>query len=186
MRRLIIPIAKEFSIADNSAKLREHLKFWAEKITSGTPIENMLSDVLKQIKRTSSFKENIISITNRLSFQTRIVGDWATHFDSKNVTAKVGYCPGIQENFGILWNGDYTFCCTDYDGRTSSNNYNNTSIQDYLRKEVVQDVVKGFQRLSVVNNYCKQCLGDKNFINAVVKQAGSIVYFKWMRNTGLS
>ena len=181
LRKLIIPIAKEFSIADTSKKLRMYLKIWAERILKGTSIENHLSDVLKQITRARSFKENKIFINDRLSFQARIVGDWATHFDKKIVEARFGYCPGIQDNFGILWNGDYTFCCTDYDGKTSTHNYNVTPIQDYLSKEVVQRVVKEFRRFRVLHPYCRQCLGDKNMLNSLVKQIGSIVYFKWIK-----
>lgn len=181
LRKLIIPIAKELSIADTSKKLRAYLQAWAERLLKGTSSEYRLSDVQRQITRARSFKENKIFITDRLSFQTRIVGDWATHFDKKIVEARFGYCPGIQDNFGILWNGDYTFCCTDYDGRTSIHNYNDTPIQDYLSKEVVQKVVRGFRRFRVLHPYCKQCLGDKNMLNSLVKQVGSIVYFKWLK-----
>lgn len=181
LRKLIIPIAKEFSIADTSKKLRAYLKIWAERILKETGFEYRLSDVQRQIARARSFKENKIVINDRLSFQTRIVGDWATHFDKKVVEARVGYCPGIQDNFGILWNGDYTFCCTDYDGRTSTHNYNDTPLQDYLSKDVVQRVVRGFRRFRVLHPYCKQCLGDKNLLNSLVKQVGSIIYFKWIK-----
>ncbi|MBV6467702.1 MAG: hypothetical protein DCC43_10745 [Candidatus Brocadia sp.] len=181
LRKLIIPIAKDLSIADTSKKLRVYLQAWAERILKGTSNEYRLSDVQRQIVRARSFKENKIFINDRLSFQTRIVGDWATHFDKRIVEARVGYCPGIQDNFGILWNGDYTFCCTDYDGRTSTHNYNDTPIQDYLSKDIVQKVVRGFRRFRVLHPYCKQCLGDKSLLNSFVKQVGSIIYFKWIK-----
>jgi len=117
LRKLIIPIAKDLSIADTSKKLRMHLKSWANKIIAGTEVEYRLPDVLRQISRAKCFKENTVIISDKISFQTRIVGDWATHFDQRNANARFGYCPGIQDNFGILWNGDYTFCCTDYEGK---------------------------------------------------------------------
>lgn len=181
LRKLLIPVAKEFSIADTSKKLRGYLKVWAERILKGATIEGRLPHVLKQINRVRSFKENKVMITDKLSFHTRIVGDWATHFDNKIVEARFGYCRGLQENFGILWNGDYTFCCADYEGRTSTHNYQDTPIQDYLSKEVVQTVVKGFKRYRVLHPHCRQCLGDKNILNALVKQIGSIIYFKWIK-----
>ncbi len=182
LRRLIIPIAKEFKIADTSKRLKMHLRSWAEKILKDTDIEdNRAPDVIKQINRVRNFKENNIVISDNLSFHTRIVGDWSTHFDRKTINAKFGYCPALKENFGILWNGDYIFCCADFDGRTSICNYKQTSITDYLKKEVVQNVVKGFNSLRVIHPYCRQCIGDKNILNAFVKQIGSIVYFKWLR-----
>jgi len=178
LRKLIIPVAKEYSIADNSVKLRKYLKLWAENILKGTHIESHLPKVLKQINRARSFRENRIILTDRLSFHTRIVGDWATHFDRKNVKAKIGYCPGIQENIGILWNGDYVFCCTDYEGRTSIANYNDVTIADYLRDKTVQRTARGFQRFRVLDDYCQSCLGDSSYLNSFVKQIGSILYFK--------
>ncbi|KPK01404.1 MAG: hypothetical protein AMK71_05695 [Nitrospira bacterium SG8_35_4] len=148
LRRLIIPIAKEFSIADTSKQLRAYLKLWAEKVMTGTTLEDRLPQVLKKIKRARCFSQNRIRLSDRLSFETRIVGDWSTHFQKRIVKARFGYCPGLQENFGILWNGDYVFCCTDYEGRTSTANFNDMSIRDYLSSGPVQEMVKGMQRFS--------------------------------------
>lgn len=181
LRRLIIPIFREVSIADTSSDLKNYLESWAWKIMEGTPYESEYEDVLKQTRKIWTFRENTIKITERLSFKTRVMGDWPVHFDGENVNAVFGYCPGIQENFGILWNGDYTFCCTDYDARTSTHNFRDTPIMDYLAKEAVQNVVRGFQRFRVLHPHCKQCLGDRNLLNAAVKQVGSIIYFKWLR-----
>ncbi len=181
LRRLIIPIFPEVSIADTSSDLKRHLESWSKKIIRDTPFEHRYNDVLRQIKKTWTFKENTVKISSNLSFHTRVMGDWAVHFDRKNVNAMFGYCPALKENFGILWNGDYTFCCADFDGRTTICNYSDTSIQEYLEKEVVQNIVKGFNRFRVIHPHCRQCLGDRNLLNSVVKQIGSIVYFKWMR-----
>lgn len=180
LRRLIIPIFPEISIADTSSELKKYLNLWAGKIINNSPLEYRYSDVLKQIGKIWAFKENVIMINDSLNFHTRVMGDWSIHFDRKNVNATFGYCPGIQENFGILWNGDYTFCCTDFEGKTSTHNYNDISIFDYLSSEPVQAVVKGFKKFRVVHPYCKQCLGDKSILNSIVKQIGSIVYFKWL------
>ncbi len=50
-----------------------------------------------------------------------------------------------------------------------------------LESEVVQRVVRGFNRFRVVHPYCRQCIGDKSVLNTLAKQLGSIVYFKWMK-----
>ena len=186
LRRLIIPIYPEVSIADTSADLRKHLNVWAEKIVKGATIEGGKAgrdDIARQIRKISSFRENVIRLTQRLDFHTRIMGDWSVHFDRDNVNAYFGYCPGIQENLGILWNGDYTFCCTDFDGRTSTMNFKDVPLTEFLATEEVQRVARGFNRFRVLHPYCKQCLGDRNILNAVVKQIGSICYFKFWRNT---
>ncbi|HDY86574.1 MAG TPA: radical SAM/SPASM domain-containing protein [bacterium] len=178
LRRLIIPIAKEFSIADTSKKLREYLRLWTERIMNGTQIENRKADVLKKIKRARSFSQNKINLTDTLSFQTRIVGDWGTHFDKKLVKAKFGFCPGLQENFGILWNGDYVFCCTDHEGKTSTANFRDKTIKEYLSSEAVQKTVRAMQKFRIINDYCQYCMGDTSHLNSLVKQIGSVLYFK--------
>lgn len=182
LRRLIIPIYPEVSIADTSADLGKHLMSWTDRIITGSAIENRRADIVKQIRKTYSFRENLIRLTDRLSFRSRIMGDWSVHFDRKNVRALFGYCQGIQENLGILWSGDYTFCCTDFDGRTSSQNCRDLSILNYLASEEVQRVARGFKGFRVLHPHCRQCLGDRNILNSVVKQIGSICYFKFWRS----
>lgn len=185
LRRLIIPIFPEVSIADTSADLRRYLQAWTQRVLMHSPLEDRYNDVVKQMLRIWTFKENTIRVSDAVSFHTRVLGDWSVHFDRRNVNARVGYCPGLQENFGILWDGSYTFCCTDYEGATSTHTYRDTPIAQYLGSEAVQRVVKGFQKLRVVHPHCRQCLGDRNILNAVVKQIGSIAYFKLMRKENL-
>jgi hypothetical protein len=181
LRRLIIPVFPEVSIADTSSDLKRHLECWADLIISGSKVENRRPDIMKQIKKIHSFRENMIRLTDRLVFNTRIMGDWSVHFDRKNVNAIFGFCPGIQDNLGILWNGDYTFCCTDFDGMTSAGNFNGLPIRDYLSSKEVQNTVAGFNGFRVVHKYCKQCIGDRNLLNTMVRQMGSIFYFKLMK-----
>lgn len=179
LRRLIIPVAPEMSIADRSDDLRKHLLTWAERILKDSSTNKMLEKIKKDIRRAWTFKENKIYINENISFHTRILGDWATHASEKKIIkAKFGYCPGIQENFGILWNGDYVFCCTDFDGKTTTHNFNKTAIIEYLKSEAVQRAAESFRRFRIVHPYCQRCIGDKTLLNTIVRQIGSILYFK--------
>jgi len=186
LRRLIIPVYREVSIADTSADLKGHLTAWAKRILEGSVSERRYDDVLKQISRTKSYRENLVRLSERVTFQTRILGDWAIHFDVRNVNAHFGYCPAIQDNFGILYNGDYVFCCTDYDGKTTTCNYRDASLREYLSSEMVQGLVREFNRLRVTHPHCKQCLGDRTILNATVRQIGSVAYFKLFRKNATS
>lgn len=182
LRTLLIPVMPEISIADKSDELRKHIILWAEMITNNTPLQNNMDMVKCQIKKVAAFRENKIDITNNISFTTRILGDWAAHASAKKIiNAVFGYCPGIQENFGMLWNGDFVFCCTDFDGKTSTHNFKQTAIIDYLKSEAVQKTAKGFQRFRIMHPYCRKCIGDKNLLNTIVRQIGSICYFKFYK-----
>jgi hypothetical protein len=181
LRRLVIPLMEELSIIDTTRRLREHLTQWAKRILQGTPGECRLPATLRQIRRATVFRENHIAVTARLFLHTRIVGDWATHFQKKLMKARFGYCPGLQENFGILWNGDYVFCCTDHEGRTSTANFRELPITDYLQQDAVQKTVGGFQRLKIFHPHCQRCMGDSSYLNVIGKQLGSVLYFKLFR-----
>jgi hypothetical protein len=182
LRRLVIPLMEELSIIDTTRKLREHLTKWAERILKSTPSEGCLPDTLRRIQRATVFRENRIAVTARLFLHTRIVGDWANHFHKRLLKARFGYCPGLQENFGILWNGDYVFCCTDHEGSTSTANFQEMPIADYLQQDVVQKTVQGFQHLKMNHPHCQRCMGDSSYLTLIGKQLGSILYFKLLRN----
>ncbi|MFQ5901856.1 MAG: SPASM domain-containing protein, partial [Thermodesulfobacteriota bacterium] len=166
---------------DTSRDLRRHLLRWSESILKGATFENNLEKIHKRLRWIGSFRENSITLCPNLTFETRIMGDWAVHSLNNGVKAKIGFCPGIQENFGILWNGDIVFCCVDYEGKTVVSNVRDTSITDYLRSIQVQQVVKGFNRFRVTHPHCQRCMGDKNYLNTFVRQIGSILYFKGYR-----
>lgn len=75
------------------------------------------------------------------------------------------------------------FCCVDLDGKTTTHNFNETSIIEYLKSEAVQKTARGFQRFRIVHPHCQRCIGDKNLLNTIVRQIGSIFYFKFYKKT---
>ncbi|MFQ5585987.1 MAG: radical SAM/SPASM domain-containing protein [Thermodesulfobacteriota bacterium] len=181
LRRLIIPVMPEISIADTSKSLKAYLLNWAEYILRGTEYEADLGKVGKEIKRVGSFKENSIEIGPRVFFKTRIMGDWAVHSLNGGVKARIGFCPAIQENFGVLWNGDVVFCCVDFEGKTAVGNVRDMTLLECLKSRQMQEAARGFKRFRVLHPHCRRCMGDRNHLNAIVRQLGSIVYFKGWR-----
>ncbi|MBF0320511.1 MAG: radical SAM protein [Nitrospirae bacterium] len=181
LRRLLIPVAGNVSIADTSAALQTHLSRWAAALLKNSPYEGRLPIVESVIKKARCYKGNSVHLAGNLYFTTRIAGDWRKPEEVKIVGARIGYCPALEDNFGILCNGDYVFCCTDYDGATTTANFKDMGILDYLNSKPVQQIVKAFRHYSVIHPYCRRCIGDKSFLNSIVKQVGSILYFKVMR-----
>lgn len=170
------------SIADTSAQLRAYLKTWLNKIIESPHRLKDFETAIKQIEKTSVFKINTVQVSQKLFFLTRILGDWSADFTTARAKARFGYCPAIEDNFGILYNGDYVYCCVDYDGCTAKANVREYSMTDYLNLPAVQRIFKGFKGFRVHDPYCQYCLGDKYFLNALVKQIGSIIYFKTSKN----
>lgn len=181
LRRLIFPVMPEVSIADDTKSLKRHLSDWADKILTGTEHEPLLKGFRSRLRWVSSFKNNSVRLGPNVSFDTRIMGDWAVHSIDDGIRARFGYCPAIQENLGILWNGDVVFCCVDYEGKTAVGNLKDNTLEECLARGQIQKALKGFNTLRVTHPHCQRCIGDKNLLNTVVRQVGSIIYFKGVR-----
>lgn len=181
LRRFRAPNAPQMPLAESGKTLREQMGRWAEWIFDGTGQGAAVFDVVARTRKVGILKEGRVPLSSRLDFQVRAVGNWAAHFSGHVTQARFGFCPGLVENLGVLWNGDYVFCCTDYDGRTVMANAAHITLTEYLALPAVQGVAQGFQRYRVTHPYCRQCLGDSHPAAAVFRQIGSVLYFKIYR-----
>jgi hypothetical protein len=182
LRRFRAPGALAMRVVESGRELRAHMARWVEWLFSGTALEDQIPSLLARTRRAGILKEGRISLTEHLDFQVRILGSWAQHFARPIRPARLGYCHGLAENFGVLWNGDYVICCADYDGETVLANASTTSLCDYLSLPAVQEIAGGFRRYRVVHPHCQKCLGDRSLASAVARQIGSILYFKIYRS----
>jgi hypothetical protein len=181
LRRFHAPNPPKLRVAESGAVLRAHMASWVDWIFRGTRQEADLPQLLARTRRAGILKETRIPLVRNLDFQVRILGNWADHFEGPVSQARFGYCPGLLENFGVLWNGDYVVCCTDYDGRTVLANAAEVSPRDYLSLPAVQEIAAGFRGYRVVHPHCRRCLGDRHPASALCRQVGSIIYFKLYR-----
>ena len=181
LRRFHAPNPPTMRVAESGKALRAHMASWVDWIVRGTRHDAELPQLLARTRRAGILRENRIPLTPNLDFQVRILGNWAGHFEGPISRARFGYCPGLLENFGILWNGDYVICCTDYDGQTVLANVADVPLRDYLSLPAVQDIAGGFRGYRVVHPHCRRCLGDRHPASALCRQVGSIIYFKIYR-----
>ncbi|HSB71504.1 MAG TPA: radical SAM protein [Candidatus Methylomirabilis sp.] len=181
LRRFHAPGASNIRVAESGRELRAHMGRWVEWIFGGTALERQVPDLLVRLKGAGILTEAGVPMTAHLDLRVRVLGNWAGHFEGPIVPARFGYCPGLSENFGILWNGDYVICCADYDGRTVLANCSEKPLREYLSLPAVQEIAGGFRRYRVVHPHCRQCLGDRHLASSFLRQAGSIAYFKVYR-----
>lgn len=180
LQRFHAPDAPRLRVADSGAELRAHVGRWVEAIFAGTPFETRMPELRLRVSKVRVLQERRIPLTDGLGFRVRILGNWAGHFQGRIAPARFGYCPGLAEQFGVLWNGDYVICCADYDGKTVLANAADTPLRDYLASPAVQAVAGGFRRYRVVHPHCRQCLGGRRPLS-YLRQAGSIAYFRIYR-----
>ncbi len=181
LRRLLVPGAPRIPVAESGRELRAHMGRWIEWIFGGTALEGQIPLLMTRVRKAGSLTERRFPLNASLDFQVRILGNWGGHFEEAIAPARFGYCPGLSENFGILWNGDYVICCADYDGKTVLANVSETPIREYLLLPAVQEIAGGFRRYRVVHPHCRRCLGDRHLAISLFRQVGSIIYFKIYR-----
>ena len=181
LRRFLAPDAPKMRVGESGRELRAHMGHWVESIFRGTGFEGQIPGLLNRVRKAGILKESRVPLSERLDFQVRVLGNWAGHFEGPIPPARFGFCPGLSENFGILWNGDYVICCADYDGKTVLANFSRTPLREYLWLPAVQEIAGGFRRYRVVHPHCRQCLGDRRALLSLFRQVGSIIYFKIYR-----
>lgn len=87
----------------------------------------------------------------------------------------------MRDHFSILYNGDVTLCCVDFDGNTRIGNLKDSSLREVLSSEELGRIVGGFRRFHLVHPYCKRCLGSKSFISWLFKPVASVTALKVLK-----
>ncbi len=173
------------SVINNTRELRNTFSYWAREIHSLLP--NMpdvaKEDVQSRINKLTTFKWNVVNIAEGIFFETYILNSWGNAFVGDHyIPSRIGYCSALTDHFAILCNGDLTYCCVDYDGKTAAGNAFENSIVDILNKPDVIAAVEGFKKFQVVHPHCQKCLGGRTWLSSLANQVGSIVIWKFLKD----
>ena len=70
---------------------------------------------------------------------------------------KTQYCPHPFTDFGILWNGDVSLCCLDYDATLKVGNVKNHSVEDVLKSTDSKKLRSSMHGLEELHPTCVKC-----------------------------
>jgi len=166
-----------------SEVLRQTLRVWTGLMLQrlGRDQREQIS-ILKRIDKISIYGWNVIEISPKIFIETYVLTDWGNAFTGeKIIEANYGCCFGMRDHFAILYNGDVTLCCVDYDGRTVVGNLGDASLTDILNSPEVEKIVRGFRRGRLEHPYCRRCLGSSSRLGAWIKPAASILGLKVLK-----
>ncbi len=185
LARFTLPfVGKDWQLVEHNRELRAMLLAWAERWLGELPDAPAPEAVRRAIRKTGVLHRNEVRLHPRLLLEARPVGEWPMpdrDYGAPWLAARWGTCHGISEHIAILWDGSYTFCCADHDGRTSTARFQDLSVLDYLDSAPVQEALAGFRRLRPTHPYCRLCLGGPNRPYVFFKAVGSIAYFKLLK-----
>jgi MoaA/NifB/PqqE/SkfB family radical SAM enzyme len=170
-------------VISSAEELRSTFTYWAGALYDILGIEpEERRKALERIRKLVSYKWNVVEVWPRVHFETYILEDWGNAFiDGTIRKAWGGYCFGMKDHFGILYNGDVTLCCVDFDGRTAVGNLNTSSLKDVLSTDEMGDIMKGFRKFRLVHPHCRRCLGSRSLLSWLVKpmlSVGALKVFK--------
>ena len=72
-------------------------------------------------------------------------------------TEQAQFCPHPFTDFGVLWNGDVSLCCLDYDGTLKVGNVNNHSIEDVMKNNDSKKLRASMYGLEKLHPTCIKC-----------------------------
>ena len=70
---------------------------------------------------------------------------------------KAQYCPHPFTDFGVLWNGDVSLCCLDYDGTLKVGNVKNHTVENVLKSLDSKKLRASMYGLEKLHPTCQKC-----------------------------
>jgi len=70
---------------------------------------------------------------------------------------KTQFCPHPFTDFGVLWNGDVSLCCLDYDATLKVGNINTHSIEDVMKNKASKKLRASMYGLEKLHPTCIKC-----------------------------
>ncbi len=170
-------------VISSTEELHTTFHYWAGHIYDILGVEQETREkAIRRIEALVSYKWNVVEIYPGLFFETYVLEDWGNAFgDKKILNAWGGYCFGMRDHFGILYNGDVTLCCIDFDGRTAVGSLANSSLKEVLSSEELGAIIRGFRKFQLVHPHCRRCLGSKSFIPWLFKPVLSVGALKVLK-----
>ncbi|PIQ96739.1 MAG: radical SAM protein, partial [Nitrospinae bacterium CG11_big_fil_rev_8_21_14_0_20_56_8] len=172
-------------VINNTRELRETFRTWAELVHQVAPPvdDSFRQKVYDKIAHLSAFKWNVVQVAPQIYFETYILDTWGNAFVGDNVVpSTVGYCSALTDHFAIQCNGNLSYCCKDYDGKTSAGNVFENPIVEVLNSQPIIDAVEGFKKFKVVHPHCQKCLGGSTWLKSFGNRVGSIIIWKFLKD----
>lgn len=167
---------------DSTTALRQTVLEWTELVYARLGLSMDRAAVAAPINKIGIHGWNVIEIVPKIFVETYVLTDWGNAFSNSSIIeAERGYCFGMRDHFAILYNGDVTLCCIDFDGKTSLGNIADTPLIDILNSPELEEIMAGFAGGRLVSPHCKRCLGSSSVLGSLVKPAASYLGLKILK-----
>ncbi|OGL39385.1 MAG: hypothetical protein A2042_10010 [Candidatus Schekmanbacteria bacterium GWA2_38_11] len=139
----------------------------AEKIAKKFPLKSKiyeypLAEIKKRIKNNIEYmtKFEILPEVYLVLKKVVLYGNYLVPEGVSVREKSKGECFAPFKSLAILWNGDCTFCCQDFDGELVVGNIRENSLEEIWYGEKLNKIRKEMKRYILSNKFCQRCYGD--------------------------
>ncbi|MEO1506070.1 MAG: radical SAM protein [Cyanobacteria bacterium J06633_23] len=170
---------KQMHVVEGKAQMQQELTAWADRLLDGCGQRPSDDDLRQRIARHKPGRWQVIELTPKLALETFPLDSWGNVESTEVIPATFGYCNGTSDQAGILYDGTVVPCCKDYDGQIPLGNLRNHTLHEILDvQKPACGLRQGFNQLKVTNPVCQRCMGADTQQKALLRQVGSVAYFK--------
>ena len=119
-----------------------------------------LAHVLKRVEAQELPDMPEMKVSERVSLSVKQMGNWRRAMQREPATT--GRCRFFGKECAVLADGSVTFCHVDYDGRTTSGNIKESSLDAIVSTPEFVEAADGFTRGESVPVGCRRCRGVKS------------------------
>ncbi|MFE4106453.1 radical SAM/SPASM domain-containing protein [Almyronema epifaneia] len=170
---------KPLSVIAGKTQMQQELYNWAKRLLAGYAAAPKATTLQQRISRYKPGRWQIIELSPKLALEVFPLDSWGNVESDRVVTAQFGYCNGASQQAGILYDGTVVPCCKDFEGQIPLGNVQQTPLSEILASAPACQLRQNFDRLQVKNPLCQRCMGADSQTKALLRQAGSVAYFKF-------
>lgn len=170
---------KTMHVVEGKEQMQQQLQEWSDRLLSNLPNRPSKTEVQQKLATHKPGRWQVIELTPKLALETFPLDSWGNVESATVVPASFGYCNGTTDQAGILYDGTVVPCCKDYDGKIPLGNLNNHTLLNILDQQAPACGLRaGFDKFQVTNPVCQRCMGADTKQKSLLRQVGSIAYFK--------
>ena len=91
----------------------------------------------------------------------RVYLEWGERFEWPDLNAddqgQSGFCQGLRDHVGVLWDGTVVPCCLDHEGDIPLGNLYEGSLEDILSSPRARAIYDGFSQGRAAEALCRRC-----------------------------
>ncbi|MGC1306844.1 MAG: radical SAM/SPASM domain-containing protein [Phormidesmis sp.] len=170
---------KTMHVVEGKQQMQKQLGEWCDRLLTNLPNRPSSAQLQQKLATHKPGRWQVIELTPKLALETFPLDSWGNVESSTVIPASFGYCNGTTDQAGILYDGTVVPCCKDYEGKIPLGNFNHNSLLNILdRQTPACGLREGFDKFQVTHPVCKQCMGADTKQKSLLRQVGSIAYFK--------